>query len=196
MDGLKTTRLTVAKLCHEMSGCLSIMKFLEEDLEASQSTDDLKLLFSEIDIMSSVMDFFRAVYSCSYQKTKIYETVVFLYKVKKVSLQSLLVIQKIFDDFENGNEENILAGVLYVVLKSCRSSSAVFVENVNSVISITTENASLAYGTINALNNDDAEEDVFNVFAKYIRILANLEKYVIQASSLLNGGVNITICKL
>ena len=193
MIELKTTRLTVAKLCHEISGCLSIMKFLEEDLEASQSTEDLKMLFNEVDIISFVMDFFRNIYSSSNQKTEIHNVIANLYKIKNITLNNL---PEIFQDFKNGNEENILAGILYIILKSCRAESSVFVCRTVDIVSVTTENASLSYSIINALNNDDAEEDIFNVFAKYIKAIATSEGYVIKAESLLNGGVSLVICKL
>jgi len=192
MNELRTTKLTAAKICHEISGYLSVMKFLQEDLKSLESNDDLKMLFEEIDLLSCSMDFFRNIYSSSKQKTGIYKIISNIYKLKGVSLPDL---SSLFDNASNANDENFLAGVLYIVLKSCRQGESVFVEGNSSDIVITTGTSSLPSSIINAMNNDDCDEDIFNVLAKYIKTLANLEKYSINVESVLNGGLRIKIWK-
>lgn len=196
MTGLNTTRLTVAKLCHEMSGCLSIMKFLTEDLEKAQNATDLKDLFNEVEMMTAILEFFRAIYSDSKHKANIYDVIANLFQKKKVKLNNSKQIATIFDNLKTGFQERILAGILYIVLQACCSSFSVSVEWREENLCIFSDSATLASNILMALSDDNVEENVFNIFALYVKkmIVLNNCELIIKTSS--TCGVEIEICKI
>ena len=191
MDQLKTTKLTAAKICHEIANYLSIMKFLEEDLRPSCHNDDLKMLLDNVDLLTYTMDFFRNLYASSKQKTGVGDVVFNIYKLKGISL---IGSKKVFQSFTNPNEESMLACILYIIMKSCRHGYEVciaFEDNLGVSIEVTASIASLPSSILNALNSDECDEDIFNIIAKYARRLASLEGYCISGDS--NGSTNLGI---
>lgn len=193
MDQLKTTRLTAAKICHEIAGHLSVMKFLQDDLKFAGNNEDYKMLCDGIDMLSNTMDLFRNLYSSSKQKNGIDKIIYNIYKLKGIYLSEL---SEIFEAFSNSNEENILACMLYIVMKSSRQRDAIKVEEKKPFeIEIFGENLALPSSVINAINDDDCEEDIFNVLVKYAKTLAKLEKIQMGAEVISNGGLRIKIWK-
>ena len=192
MNQLKTTKLTAAKLCHEIAGHLSIMKFLQEDIKTAYDGEDLKMLFDGIDLLNFTMEFFRRMYSSSSQKTGICEVVSNIYKLKNISISDL---SDIFEKFKSSNEENILACLLYVVLKSSRSRDSVVVTNTGDKITIESSTLSLPSSVMTAINDDNCEEDIFNVFIKYAKSLARFENVCMNAEALDKGGLQIKLWK-
>ena len=195
MDQLKTTKLTAAKICHEIANYLSIMKFLEEDLRPSCHNDDLKMLLDNVDLLTYTMDFFRNLYASSKQKTGVGDVVFNIYKLKGISL---IGSEKVFQSFSNPNEESMLACILYIIMKSCRHGDEVsiaFDNNLGVSIEITASIASLPSSILYAINSDDCEEDIFNVLAKYAKQLANLEKYCMSTNDSVPNNLGIKIWK-
>ena len=190
MDHLKTTRLTAAKICHEISGYLSVMKFLQEDLKSCEN-DDLKMLLDDIDLLSYTMDFFRNLYSASKAQNITSNNILNIYKYKGVLLKGA---EEVFDSLLTTNEEDILSCILYIIMKSCRKDDVVSIDYTNDVITINAT-VPLATGIIKALNHRSCEEDIFNVLAKYANYLAYLEKYAINAENDKNNNLRIKLWK-
>ena len=57
MDNINSVKFTVARLCHEIANSLSVIKFLQEDIDSSENYE-IKELFKNIDLMVYTMDFF------------------------------------------------------------------------------------------------------------------------------------------
>lgn len=174
MDQLKTTKLTAAKICHEIANHLSVMKFLQEDLKSSYIYE-VKELLGTVDLLTATMDFFRNIYSASGSISSTSKVITEIYKLKGVVLKG----SEFFYNFESSDEENIICGMLYIIIKSCKSGDVVSInrEKMSWVITIKNKNRRFPEAVLSAINNREVLEDIFNVFVLYVKQLAMESRY-------------------
>ena len=175
MNNLKFAKLSVAKVCHEMANHLSIMKFLQEDL-ANSDVDEVKELLKTIDLLTLTMDFFRNIYANSGGISSVREILINIFKIKDITL---LDNENVLSDLSN-NFENVLCGVLYIIMKACKTGDEITVSKIGKNIFVAIpEGRALSKNVIDAFNNS-VDEDIFNIFVNYIKKLANLENLEIN----------------
>lgn len=186
MNNLKSAKLSVAKICHEMANHLSVMKFLQEDL-GNSDVHEVKELLKIVDLLTFTMDFFRNIYTASSANSDIKKILLNIFKLKGI----------ILSDNENSlsnNFENVLCGILYIIMKNCKSGDEIKLSKIEEIIFITIpEGRSLSENIVNAFNNS-LDDDVFNVFVNYIKELANLENLKINIENK-NKNLRVKIWK-
>ncbi|MDR1391118.1 MAG: hypothetical protein LBI95_01975 [Holosporales bacterium] len=168
MDRLLSIKLTVAKLCHEMANHISVMKFIQEDLE-NAGIHGSKDLLESIDLLVQTMDFFRSMYATSEKSSNIRNILLALLKLKNINL---LDKDEIFNSL-SFECESVVCGIIYVLMKLCKSGNAISVSGGTDRIKIGFEDEKTIPESIcETLNNDFLEENVFNIFISYIKELA------------------------
>lgn len=159
-----------------MANSLNVIKFLQEDIFPSEN-DTIKELFQNIDLMTYTMDFFRNIYTSSESRGRINEKLLNILKLKDISLigdiDILLNISPVF--------ENIICGILYICMKSCKASDNVILEKNNDKIIIQLSNRTFPQETQKAFQEPDVEENVFNVFVLFVKYLAKSHDILIHA---------------
>jgi hypothetical protein len=165
------TTLTVSKVCHEMANHLSVMRFLGEDLK-NTDIHEVKELLRNADLLACTADFFRGIYSTSGAVTSIFGTLFGLAKLKEVMISNA---DDSLDRFQSPEAQNMIAGLLYLIVKACKAKDVVSVVSPDSqTVWISASNRRFLPTAINlAFNNDSQIEDIFNVFAMYIKRLAD-----------------------
>ena len=174
MDQLKSIQLTVAKLCHELAGPLSIMKFLQEDLAESKNYE-VKELLKSLDLLIYTMDFFRLVYS-STSSLELKNNLLKILEAKQIKLK---------DDSEVLLEtsSNLICGILYLVTKSCKPNDIIVIEQDKQTTTITADNRAFPTEVEAAFNNNQANQNVFNIFVLYLKQIAKTENLEIASDS-------------
>ncbi|MDR0695384.1 MAG: hypothetical protein LBF56_01250 [Holosporales bacterium] len=171
------TMLTVSKVCHEIANHLSIMKFLGEDLK---NTDiyEVKELLRNADLLSCTADFFRSVYSVSGAVTSIFGTLLDLARLKEVTISDP---NDLLGRFQSPESQNMIAGLLYLVIKACKAKDVVSIvsPDIHTTWILATNRRFLPTAVNLAFSGDSQAEDIFNVFAMYIRGLAAASDYQI-----------------
>lgn len=187
MDNLKSVELTVAKLCHEMANSLSVMKFLQEDIDASQN-HELKELFKTVDLLTYTMDFFRRIYSLSENSIQVNGILLDILQSKNISLIGNLNI------FSNASPifDNVICGILYICMKACREADSILIEETGEKIVISVSNRTLPQEVVKALQGTDVTENIFNTFALYIKNLAKLN-HIDIISDINPNNISITL---
>lgn len=189
---MQNSRLTVAKVCHEIAGHLSIIKFIEEDIKCGIQNDSVDSLFDEIDLLMYVMEFFRAMYAASTKKSDVVSHIVNIYKSRDINLEDN---SHLLFNLDCGYDECIVSGILYIVSKICKKGSNVCVcGNQHSIIIKTSQSIS-TLNMFDALCNNDTDANLFNIFAKYIRSLMNYAKYSIAIDTLSDSNAIINLYK-
>lgn len=188
MDNINSITFTVAKLCHEIANSLSIIRFLQEDLSYSENRD-LEDLSKNIDLMTYIMDFFRNIYSVSDNRAKINEILLNILNLKGISLKG---DTNIFSEV-SANFENVICGILYICMKSCKSSDCILLKKQDNKIIIQIPNRTFPQNTIKAFQEEDIEETVFNIFILYIKHLAKSYGIIIDFNFDFNNNTTITL---
>ena len=192
-DQLKTTKLTAAKICHEIANHLSVLKFLQEDLKSSYNCEADEII-NIVDLLTATMDFFRNIYSTTGSISNISKIITDIYRLKKITIEN----NGCFYDFESTNEENIICGMLYVVMKSCKSADTVSINFEKNlwIIKIKNKNRKFSDAIFNAINNDEVDEDIFNVFVLYIKKFALESGYsILTDEDATDGFLRVKIWK-
>jgi hypothetical protein len=182
--------LTVSKICHEIANYLSVIKFIQEDMKNSDMSE-MDELFVNIDMIEHTLKFFRGIY------TSFNDDLTLLIK----SIYTSKNIQ-IIDKFNVLNEtactriSNVICGVLYVIVKSCKEHDSVLVTKDDAIIfsaSVDRDSFSLPQSVINGLNDTDAEPSAFNIFCKHLKGMANDEGLNLYAKENDAGRLQITL---
>ncbi|MDR1333171.1 MAG: hypothetical protein LBJ69_02085 [Holosporales bacterium] len=188
MDQLHTTKLTVAKLCHEVANHLSVLVFLKEDLV--NKTQELSELFTLIDMLTHTMDFFRNIYATSGTISNIMETMQCIAKLKSIHISDDSNVMKKSDD--NSGAPSFLGGVLYIVLKACKPNDTISITKSPKEISITVSSPRRLHEAVSAaFNEETCKEDIFNTFALYVKKLAKFQGFNVSADTDESGGLRI-----
>mgnify|MGYP001056809221 CR=1 FL=1 len=187
---MENTKLTVAKLCHEISGYLSVIKFIEYDVKSEVDNENVKALFTEVDNIVSILEFFRSLYSVGDARGKILDHVYNIYKNKGISITKQ---DNILNNCNDGYDETILAGILYLTSKLCKKNSHVNVRPDGELFVVEASDIMFASNIFEALCDDNVEKNIFNILAKYVRSLINAKKYKIAVDALSNSNVIIKL---
>lgn len=166
---MNTTKLAVAKVCHEFANHISAMKFAQEDIMESlalSDNDDLKLLFESLDAMSVTLDLFRSIFGTASRKTDSLLCLLKLYASKGMKAHNL---EGVNDYLTSPELERLCATVAYLVFKFGKRGDIVsFSIDENGVkISITSESFRIPTAISEALTEGDVEIDVFNILGAY-----------------------------
>lgn len=177
LNNIDSINFTVARLCHEMANSLSVMKFLQENIAPSEN-NEIQELFKHIDLMTYTMDFFRNIYSSSVNTVRINDVLFSILNLKNISLNGDIdVFSKISIVFSN-----IICGILYIYIKSCRASDSIILKKDNDKIIISIENRTFPFETIKAFQESSIEENIFNTFILYIKHLAKSHDILIKSN--------------
>jgi glycyl-tRNA synthetase beta subunit len=169
MNQLDTVKLTVAKLCHEMANHLSVITFIKEDLAGE--TDELDELSMRTDLLTYVMEFFRGMYSTSGTITDMTEVVLSIANFQRVRISDSA---NAMCKFSITKEANFFAGVLYIVLKICKPGDTITITESHRFTTVTIDTPRKLHSSIcMAFNDETAVEDIFNIFALYVKKLAS-----------------------
>ena len=200
MSNLTTTMFTASNLCHEIANYLSVMKFMQEDVEeflGNKTDETVESLFKTIDQLTLAMDFFRNLYSPAEGKNEVLHILLKLYKIKGIKISGLN--ETIYETLENHTTEKIYSAILYVILKSCRDTSHISVEKMsNGVNIICSQDVFLKDSITEAFNSENPDSmhcDNFNILAVYANQLAESEKYTIKAIQSPSKSFMISIWK-
>ena len=187
---METTKLTVAKICHEMAGYLSVIKFIQEDLTdtgAALGSTELRELSKNLDLLSLTMEFFRNIYS-GYETRKVLLNIMNLRGVGVSDKNDIL-------SNSTGTLQNIICGMLYILMKSSKVGDDIAISGDSDCIEIQSPaGRMLPKSVFDALTNDGVSPDAFNIFAKYISQLATSALFDISLSSN-DDHLQVKICK-
>jgi hypothetical protein len=190
---LETVKLTVAKICHEIANCLIVIKFLQEDLSNSPIRE-IGELCREIDILINITDFFRNIYSMSDATSDSVSPIMNTLKLKKITLcDKTGIIEKL-----SSSGGKTICGVVYMMMKSCKPGDSIIVEKrgENTIMISIDKPRTIATKIIDTLNAKGlVNEDVFNVFAVYVKSLAEVEGLNISVNIDKNHTPSIEIWK-
>jgi len=187
LDNINSVKFTVAKLCHEIANSLSVIRFLQEDIDSSENYE-IKELFKNIDLMVYTMDFFRNIYSYSGKKPKINEILFNILSLKNISLNGdINIFSEISADFDN-----IICGLLYICMKVCKSSDCITLKKDNDKIILNVSNRTFPQETIKAFQEPNIEENVFNTFILYVKYLAKSYGILID-SNFESNNIKLTL---
>lgn len=189
---MQDSRLTVAKVCHEIAGHLSIIKFIEDDIKSSVQHDSVDSLFDEIDLLMYVMEFFREMYAASIKRSNVVSHIVNIYRSRDINLEDN---SHLLFNLDCGYDECIVSGILYIISKICKKGSNVYVCGHQHSIIIKTSQAISTLNMFDAICNNDTDTNLFNIFAKYIKSLMNCAKYSIAIDTLSDSNAIINLYK-
>lgn len=168
---MKTTKLTVAKVCHELANHLSILAFIKEDLSNSDQPE-VKEIVDTVDILMSTMDFFRNIYATKVDPSAVLASIEKIYEQKGI---------KIFDT--NGvfmsltdNLQNAISGILYLIMKVSKPGDVVDVSRKPFGVMIDLPRGRMLQKNVSdTLTEQEVESNVFNVFANYLKYFLDSE---------------------
>ncbi|MDR3030944.1 MAG: hypothetical protein LBU35_00990 [Holosporales bacterium] len=165
MENFNTTKLTAAKICHEIANYLSVMKFLQDDIRPSNTPEAIELIKS-IDLLSYTMDFFRSVYTGSVQNSNVLGIIKNICRLKNISLIAPTDIMETI----SGDLTNAIGIVLYIIMKICKPGDKITIKRSSDSFFIEKDNSTtISQNVINAINDNSCEEDIFNILAKYAK---------------------------
>lgn len=204
-----TDGLLVARICHDLKNCLSVITFLKEDI-ADGVVDvqkGMNTLLESIDKLSLRLSFFQNLSVDGTHLGNLYEMLIQMCENSKIKL--------IFDidthnDTRTCDEQNVVCGILYLIvvdiLRSGRSqtiivSEEIKTENVNiSLLNTTLEE--LPQEICDIVEIDEAPATVVNALALYVRRIMKRHGYcaniynVGDCHDLEESGVKIVLKKL
>lgn len=171
------TQLTVAKICHEMANYLSILKFYQDDLN-HLNQKEIQEVSKLIDLLSHTMSFFRNIYSPKIDSNSLSEDLKKIYKLKELEISDSNGILKDISE----NLQNVVSGVLYLIMKVSKPSDVVKISgDLSEIILEIPSGRKLAKNITDAILSN-VSDDVFNVFINFIKHLASLERSEITIS--------------
>ncbi|MDR1365292.1 MAG: hypothetical protein LBJ42_01745 [Holosporales bacterium] len=169
MAQFRTTNFAIAKLCHEMANRLGVISFLREDL--ADKAEELAEFFSQIDLLTHVMSFFREIYSVSETTSDLIKIVLNIAKLNGINAQ---YDEGIICKISTMGSLRFFAGILYMLLKVCKPGDTVVITEDRRIIAVTIDAPRRLHNAVcAALNDESVAEDVFNTFALHVKALAN-----------------------
>jgi hypothetical protein len=191
MNQAHAVELTVAKLCHEMANHLSVITFFREDL--ANKADDLGELFVRIDLLMHVMDFFRGMYSTSGTIADMAEVVLRIANCQRIRINDTA---NAICNFSTAKEANFFAGVLYILLKICKPEDVITIAGDCRFTTVTIDAPRKLHSSVcMAFNGESAEEDIFNIFALHVKILATRQGFGLSTDYDEHEAMRINIWK-
>lgn len=191
---MKHTRLTVAKICHELANHLSVIQFLRDDL-SERKDDEFMELCRGIDCLSLTLRFFRNIYLSNGDVECLVNIVIDLFKATQLVLSDK---NNILRNIVNSPKEKVVCGALYIMMKTCKIGDEISIDRVGNngyEIVIQSVGRTLPSGAIAALSDNDVQEDVFNVFVMYIKDTARLAGLNLKIDKTFNDFLRMLIWK-
>ncbi|MDR0942398.1 MAG: hypothetical protein LBM19_02145 [Holosporales bacterium] len=190
MNQSNTTRLTVARVCHEIANHLNAIKFLCDD-ESELRSEDLKELFNDLNLLSYTMSFFRGIYSGG-SAVDTLDAVLGVAKLKNISISDK---NNVLTEFVVSNSKTSILGILYLIIKVCKSQDVIVISyRTSEPIKISVDKQRVFPEAIYLAFNDNLlQENVFNVFALYVKDLAKEQGFEISAELVENDGLRVNI---
>ncbi|GHT88616.1 hypothetical protein FACS1894113_1450 [Alphaproteobacteria bacterium] len=185
MENLATTKLTVLKICHEIANCLSIIKFLQDDIPLSNATEANDFI-KNIDLMSHTMDFFRNAYSMTIQPASTLNAIRNICNLKDIKLQ---IDPELLPNNSNATLMNGVFVLLYICTKISKSGDEIVVggdQNPEHIIINNANSMQIPSDVVDALNNETSNCSIFNIMSIYAKELLRSVNYNVNIS-VLNG---------
>lgn len=178
----QNTNLTVAKICHEMANYLSVLTFIKEDI-ADNATDDEQEMFTNIELLTHTMDFFRSIYSDNINSEAIINVLENIYSLKGLHLSISYGALNLLSEKVRG----AVCAVLYTIMKTAKPRDTVAVyKKTNDIVIDVPQNRMLSNGVKDALSANSVDNNVFNILINYAKSIAASDGYAIT----LNGNLN------
>ena len=199
--------LLIAKICHDLKNCLSIVTFIKEDL--NDGTVDLKTgladLIKSVDNLNLRLSFFQNLAVDGSHIGNLYEML-----TEMCSDHNVQIIYEMSTANSIGFEQNIICGILYLIVieilrgnnsqkitvsKDLHSGNVIILLPNMMVTSLPTE-------VIDLTEMDDTEVTVVNALALYIKRLMKRHGWRANVYDVKEGlcqeesGVKIVLAKL
>ena len=166
------TKLTVAKICHELANYLSIIQFMKEDI--ATNTEEIQELIKIIDTLTYTMDFFRNIYSDNTDSNAIIDDINRICNIKGIKIVFAENLTETIPD----NIKNSIFGIVYQIIKVSKKDDVIKISGTNDKIFIKIpEYRAFPTGVANALLYENVTDDIFNVFINYVKNIAIADGY-------------------
>lgn len=185
----KTSNFTVAKICHEMANHLSVLKFIQEDLQSENPALSNEMRRS-LDLLINTLDFFRSLFVESPEPIRVYDILLKIARLRDIGIK----VESNYDDFEDIHA--IISALIYIIIKTCKRGDIVNVtEDYPHVINISVSNQRLVSDVTITSLNENVQPNSQNILLVYIKEMLSKKGYNIIAQNNIKDGVNISICK-
>lgn len=201
--------LLVARICHDLKNCLSVIAFLKEDI--AEGTIDIQTgvnnLVESIDRLSLRLSFFQNLAVDGAHIGNLYEI---LQKMCEGSNVKLIFDTNTRNDSDNCDEQNIVCGILYLIvvdaLRSGKAQTIIVAEDVGTesvrITVLNTKVDDLPQEICDISEMKEVEATVVNALALYVRRIMKRHGYcaniydVKNDSELEEASVKIVLAKL
>ena len=185
----KTSNFTVAKICHEMANHLSVLKFIQEDLQSENPALSNEIRRS-LDLLINTLDFFRSIFVESTEPIRVYDILLKIARLRDIGIK----VESNYDDFEDIHA--IISALIYIIIKTCKRGDIVNItEDYPHVINISVSNQRLVSDVTITSLNENVQPNSQNILLVYIKEMLSKKGYNIIAQNNIKDGVNISICK-
>ncbi|MBQ8651329.1 MAG: hypothetical protein IJ481_02260 [Alphaproteobacteria bacterium] len=185
----KTSNFTVAKICHEMANHLSVLKFIQEDLQSENPALSNEIRRS-LDLLINTLDFFRSLFVESPEPIRVYDILLKIARLRDIGIK----VESNYDDFEDIHA--IISALIYIIIKTCKRGDIVNItEDYPHVINISVSNQRLVSDVTITSLNENVQPNSQNILLVYIKEMLSKKGYNIIAQNNIKDGVNISICK-
>ena len=195
---MQNSKLTVAKVCHEIAGHLSIICFMKDDISDEVSvtqqniSEGVSSLFTELELLMKLVEFFRSIYSVSENSNNIIDHTLEILKHKHISVEN----QSNLMTLGGGYEECIVCGILYMISKVCKKHTNIKIrKDEYGSIYIGISQSLRSPSILDSLCDNETECNLFNVFAKYIQSLITQRSYKFALDTLSDNESVIKLYK-
>lgn len=165
-----------------MANYLSVLNFIKEDI-ADNVTDDVKEIFTNIELLTHTMNFFRSIYSDNINSEAVINALEKIYSLKGLHLS-------ISDDAFNLLSEKVkgaICAVLYTIMKIAKLGDTVAVyKKTNDIVIDIPQNRMLPNGVTDALSANSIGNNVFNILVNYAKSIAASDGCAITFDSNVN----------
>ena len=202
----KTAGLLASKVCHDLASSLTHIVFIKEDLMEGTINQQtcIKDLMDGIDLLCLRLNFFQNIMVQSKHISNLYAILTEICKKNNIELS--IVYEKPDYIEEKYYNENIVCGILYILIHSAIKSKTrnklqlVFTQEDNIVIKVSNSTLSdLPQEVKDIMSSDEMQPSIINIFAVYIKSIMNEHKYAVYANEVCvdnSPEVNIVIKSL
>jgi hypothetical protein len=137
------------------------------------------------------MSFFRGIYSGG-SAVDTLDAVLGVAKLKNISISDK---NNVLTEFVVSNSKTSILGILYLIIKVCKSQDVIVISyRTSEPIKISVDKQRVFPEAIYLAFNDNLlQENVFNVFALYVKDLAKEQGFEISAELVENDGLRVNI---
>ncbi|MDR3224013.1 MAG: hypothetical protein LBT03_00275 [Holosporales bacterium] len=182
-------KFSVAKVCHEMANYLSIIKFIQEDLNKINN-HELDELFVNIDLLTYTMDFFRGIYSASGSVINLCDV---LCKIATLKNVNFIDLDRALPNISSDDSKSFIVGIIYLILKISKTGDTITISKFSSdSMEVRVNNGRTFPKTVmSVFNGNQIPHDIFNVFAIYVFWLAKTNGFEFSVTA--DGGGDFVV---